>query len=58
MCLTDLSNTFDCIDHELLLAKPYAYGVDKNSLYFIHPYLSQRKQRIKINTSKSTFGDK
>ena len=35
--LTDLSK--DCTDHELLIAKLYAYGFDKNSLYFIYSYL-------------------
>ena len=36
--LTDLSKPFDCIDHDLLIAKLYAYGCDKNSLYFINAY--------------------
>lgn len=38
--ITGLSKAFDSIDHEFLLAKLYAYSVDKNSLYFIHFYLS------------------
>ena len=42
--LTDLFKAFDCIDHELLIAKLYAYGFDKNSLYFINSYLKGRKQ--------------
>ena len=45
--LTDLSKAFDCIDHELLTAKLYAYGFDKNPLYFINSYLKERKQRTK-----------
>ena len=55
--LTNLFKTFECIGLELLLPKPYAYGVYKNSLYFVHSYSSQRKQRSKINTFYSTFGD-
>ena len=47
--LTDLSKAFDCIDHELLIAKLNAYGFDNSSLTFIYSYLSERKQRTKIN---------
>ena len=49
--LTDLSKAFDCIDHELLIAKLYAYGFDNSSLTFLYSYLSERKQRTKINSS-------
>ena len=31
--LTDLGKAFDCTDRELLIAKLYAYGFDKNSLF-------------------------
>ena len=55
--LIDLSKAFDCIDHELLIAKLYAYGFDKNSLYFINSYLKGRKRRTKINFSYSTFAE-
>ena len=40
--LTDLSNTFDCLSHELLLAKHYAYGLSIAALRLIHSYLTNR----------------
>ena len=54
---TDLSKAFDCIDHELPIAKLYAYGFDKNSLYFINSFLKGQKQRTKINSSYSAFAE-
>ena len=43
--LTDLSKTFDCLDHELLIAKLNSYGFSPTALRLIHDYLSHRKQR-------------
>ena len=37
--LTDLSKVFDCINHELLIAKLNVYGFDSPSLRFISAYL-------------------
>ena len=51
--LTDLSKAFDCINHELLIAKMEAYGFDHSSLTYICSYLSDRKQRTKINNAFS-----
>ena len=53
--LTDLSKAFDCIMHDLLIAKLQAYGFDNDSLNFICNYLLGREQRIKINSSFSTL---
>ena len=38
--LTDLSKAFDCLPHDLLIAKLDVYGFDKSSLKLIHNYLS------------------
>ena len=45
--LTDLSKAFDCISHELLIAKLEAYGFDKTALILIYDYLTGRMQRTK-----------
>ena len=53
--LTDLSKAFDCLNHELLIAKLEAYGFDLPALNFIFSYFKGRKQRTKVNNSFSEW---
>ena len=55
--LTDLSKAFGCLPHELLLAKLHAYGFSIAALRLIHSYLTNRKQRTKVNLSYSLWED-
>ena len=54
---TDLPKAFDCLNQELLIAKLAAYRFDHGSLAFIDSYLSDRKQRTKVNNSFSAYSD-
>ena len=53
--LTDLSKAFDCIPHDLFIAKLEAYGFQTDALNLVDDYLSNRKQRIKINETFSCW---
>ena len=53
--LMDLSKAFDTIQHELLIAKLYAYGFSKDSLKIISSYMSDRWQRTKIDKFFSSW---
>ena len=51
----DLSKVFDCVNDGLIIAKLSVYGLDMDALQLIRSYLSNRKQRVKINSSYSTW---
>ena len=53
--LTDLSKSFDCLDHELLIAKLNGYRFSLAALKLVHNYLSNTKQRTKISSSYSSL---
>ena len=48
--LTDLSKAFDCLSHDLLIAKLYAYGLDIYALNILQDYLRNCKQRTKVDS--------
>ena len=47
--LIDLSKAFECIPHDLPIAKMHAYGFSFETLTFLNSFLRNRKQCIKIN---------
>ena len=51
----DLSKAFDSLNHDLSIAKLHTYGLSINALELIHNYLSNRKQRVKINNAFSEW---
>ena len=53
--LTDLSKAFDCINHNLLIVKLDAYAFDKQSIDFLHSYLTKCKQRTKVYSAYSSW---
>ena len=53
--LTDLSKAFVCMTHDLLIAKLHALNFDMNALSLIFDYLTGKKQRVKINSTFSSY---
>ena len=53
----DLSKTFDCDPHDLLITKLDSYGLDRNLLKYINSYLGKRKQCVRVNDINSNFND-
>ena len=56
--LTVLSRVFDCIKHDLLIAKLAAYGFDLYSLSFVFSYFNERKQATKIDNFYRPYAQK
>ena len=53
----DLSKAYDCLSHDLLIAKLEAYGLDVGSLNFLLHYLSLRRYRTKVGSSYSKWSE-
>ena len=53
--LTDVSKAFDCLSNDLSMAKLNAYGFSIDVLKLMQNYLSNHKQRTKINSDFSSW---
>ena len=53
----DLSKAFDCLPHKILLSKLSAYGLSDEAVLLLKSYLSDRKQRIKLNNIVSSWSE-
>jgi len=53
--LMDLSKAFDCIPHALLIAKLQAYNFSRNSCELVKSYLTNRRQRVKLGSTRSSW---
>ena len=49
--LIDLSKVYDCLSHDLLIAKLGVYGLDRSSLRLLMDYFNSSKQRTKVDSS-------
>ena len=48
--LTDLRKAFDCLKHDLLIAKLHAFGFDCKSIRVMHAYLNNKVQVTKVGS--------
>ena len=53
--LMDLSMAYDCLPHDLLIAKLFAYGFEDSATSLISDYLSKRYQLVKIGSVFSSY---
>ena len=51
----DLAKAFDCIPHDLFMAKVHAYGFSEKTVTFIYSYSKRRKQNVKVENFYSDF---
>ena len=52
----DLSKAFDTLAHDILIHKLQYYGVSGSALRLFKNYLTERKQYVGYNETRSEFG--
>ena len=53
--LMDLSKAFDCMSHNILLAKLQAYDLSTEAVTLMRSYLTGRRKRDKISSASSAW---
>ena len=51
--LKNLSKVFDCIPHDLLVAKRVAYGCNRETVAHIYSYLENSTQYVRVNSTRN-----
>ena len=52
--INHLSKAFDCLSHDLFIAKLHAYGLDLASLKILQDCLTSRRERTKVDSCYSS----
>ena len=55
LVLLDYSKAFDCANHDIILAKAQSLGFQDSALSLLSSYLSDRKQKIKLDGNESEW---
>ena len=53
--LVDFKKAFNLVDHQILLNKLDIYGIKDEALMWFNTYLTNRKQHVSVNNTKSDF---
>jgi len=50
----DLAKVFDCMNHDILLAKLHFYGIQGVSQFWFRSYVNNRRQNVEVTSPNST----